>query len=194
MRTILLFAVLASAVFAQVDRGNIQGTITDPSGAVVSNAAVRIVSPATNLTQSTVTGPSGTYAFFNLPIGLYNVSVEGKGFRRADVTGVKVEVNQQAKVDVSLQVGEVTQSVEVSCQCFSGADGIDRRRYGHRQQTFRGPAVDLGGWHSEPIGLHLPVARRLSRQHLGKAYRRRRLVQRSDLLRRNCALARRPRQ
>ena len=94
MRTILLFAVLASAVFAQVDRGNIQGTITDPSGAVVSNAAVRIVSPATNLTQSTVTGTSGTYAFFNLPIGLYNVSVEGKGFRRADVTGVKVEVNQ----------------------------------------------------------------------------------------------------
>ena len=57
---------------------------------------------------------SGTYAFFNLPIGLYNVSVEGKGFRRADVTGVKVEVNQQAKVDVSLQVGEVTQSVEVT--------------------------------------------------------------------------------
>jgi hypothetical protein len=70
MRTILLFAVLASAVFAQVDRGNIQGTITDPSGAVVSNAAVRIVSPATNLTQSTVTGASGTYAFFNGPIGL----------------------------------------------------------------------------------------------------------------------------
>ena len=114
MRTILLIAVLASAVLAQVDRGNIQGTVTDPSGAVVSNSVVRIVSPATNLTQSTVTGPNGTYAFFNLPIGLYNVSVEGKGFRRADVTGVKVEVNQQAKVDVSLQVGEVNQSVEVT--------------------------------------------------------------------------------
>src|SRR4029453_12452835 len=61
-----------------------------------------------------VTGLNGAYAFFNLPIGLYNLSVEGKGFRRADVTGVKVEVNQQAKVDVSLQVGEVTQSVEVT--------------------------------------------------------------------------------
>ena len=48
------------------------------------------------------------------PSALYNVSVEGKGFRRSDVTGVKVEVNQQAKVDVSLQVGEVTQSVEVA--------------------------------------------------------------------------------
>src|SRR5947207_8569905 len=104
----------ASALFAQVDRGNIQGTATDPSGAVVTGAVVRIVSQATNVAQSTVTGPSGTYAFFALPIGMYNLSVEAKGFRRSDVTGIKVEVNQQAKVDVSLQVGEVTQSVEVA--------------------------------------------------------------------------------
>ena len=102
MRVALLAVTFACGLFAQVDRGNIQGTVTDPSGAVVTGAAVRIVSPATNLTQSTVTGPSGTYAFFNLPIGVYNVSVEGKGFRRSDVTGVRVEVNQQAKVDVSL--------------------------------------------------------------------------------------------
>src|SRR5262245_14652694 len=114
MRLTLLSFLLACALFAQVDRGNIQGTITDPSGSVVAGAAVRIISPATNLAQSTVTGPSGTYAFFNLPIGLYNLSVEGKGFRRSDVTGINVEVNQQAKIDVSLQVGEVTQTVEVA--------------------------------------------------------------------------------
>src|SRR6185295_6188932 len=113
MRLLLVVFASACALFAQVDRGNIQGTATDPSGAVVTGAVVRIASQATNVAQSTVTGPGGTYAFFALPIGLYNVSVEGKGFRRADVTGVKVEVNQQAKVDVSLQVGEVTQSVEV---------------------------------------------------------------------------------
>src|SRR3954470_22328833 len=114
MRILLLTLAFTCGVFAQVDRGNIQGTITDPTGAVVAGAVVRIVSPATNLTQSTVSAPGGTYAFFNLPIGVYNVSVESKGFRRADVTGVKVEVNQQAKVDVALQVGEVTQSVEVA--------------------------------------------------------------------------------
>src|SRR5206468_2851294 len=113
-RFMILAAAFASSLLAQVDRGNIQGTITDPSGAVVAGAAVRIVSTATNLTQSTVTGASGTYAFFNLPIGLYNLSVEGKGFRRSDVTGIKVEVNQQAKIDVTLQVGEVNQSVEVA--------------------------------------------------------------------------------
>src|SRR2546423_9871642 len=109
MRLLCVVLALACALFAQVDRGNIQGTATDPTGAVITGAVVRIVSQATNVTQSTVTGPSGTYAFFALPIGLYNLSVEAKGFRRSDVTGIKVEVNQQAKVDVSLQVGEVTQ-------------------------------------------------------------------------------------
>src|SRR5438552_19062580 len=100
MRLILLAFVFVCALVAQVDRGNIQGTVTDPTGAVVSGAAVRIVSPATNVSQSTVTGPNGTYAFFNLPIGFYNLSVEAKGFRRGDVTRVNVEVNQQAKIDV----------------------------------------------------------------------------------------------
>src|SRR5690242_15957118 len=114
MRLIVLAFVLTCALLAQVDRGNIQGTVTDPTGSVVAGATVRIVSTATNTSQFTVTGPNGTYAFFNLPIGLYNLSVEAKGFRRADVTGANVEVNQQAKIDVTLQVGEVTQSVEVA--------------------------------------------------------------------------------
>jgi carboxypeptidase family protein len=112
MRVLLLTFALTCALFAQVDRGNIQA-VTDPTGGVVAGASVRIVSTATNIAQSTSTGPNGTYAFFNLPIGLYNLSVEGNGFRRADVNGVQVEVNQQAKVDVALQVGEVTQTVEV---------------------------------------------------------------------------------
>src|SRR5205814_9397826 len=114
VRVLLLVIVSACALFAQVDRGNIQGTVTDPSGAVVAGAVVRIVSQATNVSQSTVTGTNGTYAFFTLPIGLYNLTVEAKGFRRSDITGIKVEVNQQSKIDVSLQVGEVTQTVEVA--------------------------------------------------------------------------------
>jgi len=96
-----------------VDRGNIQGTVNDATGAVVTGANVRIVSTATNVSQSTTTASNGTFAFFALPIGSYNLSVEAKGFRRGDVTGINVEVNQQAKVDVTLQVGEITQSVEV---------------------------------------------------------------------------------
>src|SRR5258708_1034298 len=113
MRLTLFAFVLACVLLAQLDPANIQRTVTDARGSVVAGAAVRIVSPATNVAQSPVTGPNGPYAFFNLPIGLYNLSVEGKGFRRSDVTGIKVEVNQQTKIDVGLQVGEVTQTVEV---------------------------------------------------------------------------------
>jgi Carboxypeptidase regulatory-like domain/TonB dependent receptor len=113
MRVILLTFVLTCALVAQVDRGNIQGTVNDATGAVVAGANVRIVSTATNVSQRTVTAANGTFAFFALPIGSYNLSVEAKGFRRGDVTGVNVEVNQQSKVDVTLQVGEITQSVEV---------------------------------------------------------------------------------
>src|SRR5690242_6265014 len=98
MRVILLTIVLSCALLAQVDRGNVQGTVSDPTGAVVTGANVRIVSTATNVSQSTVTASNGTFGFFALPIGSYNLSVEAKGFRRGDVSGINVEVNQQAKV------------------------------------------------------------------------------------------------
>jgi hypothetical protein len=114
MKVLFLAFSATCVLLGQVDRGYVQGTITDSSGAVVTGAAVRIVSQATNVSQSTVTGANGTYAFLNLPIGIYNLSVEGRGFRRSDVTGIKVEVNQQAKIDVTLQVGEITQTVEVA--------------------------------------------------------------------------------
>jgi len=75
---------------------------------------VRIVREGTNATFSTTTGTTGAYSFFSLPVGSYDLSAESAGFRRAEVKGIKVEVNQQAKVDVALQVGEVTQTVEVA--------------------------------------------------------------------------------
>jgi len=109
-----LLLSLSATLLAQVDRGTIAGTITDPTGAIVVGAQIRIVSESTNATQQNVTSSAGTYGFYNLPIGMYNVTVEAAGFRRAEMKGVRVEVNQQSKVDVVLQVGEVTQTVEVA--------------------------------------------------------------------------------
>src|SRR5215813_11252597 len=102
-----LLLCLCGTALAQVDRGNIQGLVIDPSGAVVAGADVRLVNSATNLSQQTVTSSNGTYAFFNMPVGLYDLTVEGKGFRRAEVKGIKVEVNQQSRADVTLQVGDL---------------------------------------------------------------------------------------
>jgi len=107
-------ASLSTVAFGQVDRGTIAGTVSDSSGAVVPSVTVRIVREGTNATFSTTTGTTGAYSFFSLPVGSYDLSAESAGFRRAEVKGIKVEVNQQAKVDVALQVGEVTQTVEVA--------------------------------------------------------------------------------
>jgi len=104
---------LAASLAAQVDRGNITGTVTDPSGAVVTSATVRITHEGTNVSAQSNTGSTGSFSFFNLPIGTYLLTAEAQGFRRAEVKGIKVEVNQQSKVGVAMQVGEVTQTVAV---------------------------------------------------------------------------------
>ena len=114
----IVFSLLGLAWFAvsllgQADRGTIAGTVTDPTGGVVPNVTVTIVNENTNLSFKGTTSPNGTYAFFNLPVGAYNLAAEAAGFRRQEVKGVKVEVNQQSKIDLTLQVGEVTQTVQV---------------------------------------------------------------------------------
>ncbi len=114
IRALSAFLLVSIVALAQVDRGNVTGTVTDPTGAVVASVGVKIVNQATNAKLESVTNQNGGFAFFNMPVGLYNLTVEATGFRRSEVRGIKVEVNQQAKTDVTLQVGEVTQSVEVA--------------------------------------------------------------------------------
>ena len=116
LRSFAVSLCFAACLCGQADRGSIAGTVTDPTGAVVANVAVTIVHDATNTASSGLTTPNGTYAFFNLPVGAYTLKVEAAGFRRQEVKGIKVEVNQQSKVDVSLQVGELTQTVEVAAE------------------------------------------------------------------------------
>src|SRR5215510_8818964 len=109
----LLSLSLSVLLIAQVDRGSISGTVTDATGAVVSGAAVTIQNDNTNASFHGASSSTGAFAFFNLPIGIYTLRSEAAGFRRQEVKGIKVEVNQQSRVDVSMQIGEVTQTVEV---------------------------------------------------------------------------------
>lgn len=112
-RLAFLFACLPIIALGQVDRGNIQGIVTDSTGAGVADAVVRLVNPGTNASLQTITTTGGGFAFVNMTIGLYTLTVEAKGFRRSEMKGLRVEVNQQTKADVTLQVGELAQSVEV---------------------------------------------------------------------------------
>lgn len=108
-----LLPVVSISLFGQADRGSISGTITDTSGAVVPGVTLTLQNQATNLTYSTNASGTGTYSFLNLPVGTYDLAAVAKGFQRSEAKGIQVQVNQQARVDVKLQIGEVNQTVEV---------------------------------------------------------------------------------
>src|ERR1051326_5956173 len=112
LRFLLAFSICIS-LFAQADRGSITGNITDASGAVVPSVTLTLKNQATSLTYSTVANAEGVYSFLNLPIGMYTLTASAAGFQRAEAKNIQVQVNQQSRLDLSLQLGEVNQTVEV---------------------------------------------------------------------------------
>jgi len=110
----LLLVFSAVLLKAQTITGSITGTISDPSGAAVANVKVTATNTATNLTYTTNTNDTGVYNLVFLAVGQYTVTAEAKGFKKTVLGPFALEVNQAAKVDVRLEVGEVSQSVEVT--------------------------------------------------------------------------------
>jgi hypothetical protein len=109
-----LFVALLASAHAQTITASITGTVSDPTGAVMPNARVVATNTATNLTYEATTNQSGVYNLVFLPVGNYTVSAENPGFKRIVVGPFGLEVNQVARVDVQLEVGETTQSVEIT--------------------------------------------------------------------------------
>src|SRR3989449_1913887 len=116
LRLAFAFVVIScsSTLIAQVDRGNIVGSVSDPSGANVEGAKVVIRNLATDQSVEVTTDSSGAYAANLLRIGTYSVTVERQGFKKAVEPSVEVGVNQVVRVNLRLQVGAVTQTVEVT--------------------------------------------------------------------------------
>src|SRR5215472_13360367 len=109
-----LIIMLPLSLAAQVDRGSIGGTVTDPSGAVVEGARVELLSPATSLRRETVTKAAGIYGFPALPLGVYNISVTREGFAAFKMVNIALSVGQPRTIDMLLEVGTVSGSVEVT--------------------------------------------------------------------------------
>ena len=110
----ILLATLAPAFsHAQSVRGTILGTVTDPTGAVVRGAKVTATQTATGLTRTEVTNDAGEYAIPQLPVGAYTVAVEEAGFKRTDKTGIELRVDDRLRIDITLLVGQVTDTVAV---------------------------------------------------------------------------------
>src|SRR5262249_903897 len=85
-----------------------------PSGAVVANVKVTATNTATNLIYTANTNEAGVYNLVFLPIGRYSLAAEAKGFKKTLLGPFALEVNQIARVDIKVEVGEITQSVEIS--------------------------------------------------------------------------------
>jgi len=116
-RTIAVLLALAAASIqlpAQTSLGTILGNVTDESGAAIPKVAVTVTNEATSAARVVTTSEGGSYTVPALPSGSYKIQAELKGFRTEIQTGVKLDVNQTLRVDLSLKVGDITQSVEVN--------------------------------------------------------------------------------
>jgi len=114
-RMTVAFVIMAVAsLAAQTFRGTILGTVTDPTGAVVAGAQVKVRSASTGLERATVTSSDGSYSVPELPIGTYDVTVTQTGFQTFVAKGVTVDVAAERRVDAALKTGEVSTRVEVS--------------------------------------------------------------------------------
>jgi len=113
VKTLALILLSAVAVCAQVS-AIVSGSVTDPTGARVSAAAVSAKSVDTGATRATVTDPEGHYQFFSLPVGQYEIHASKTGFTEEIRTGIHLVVGQSAPVDLSLRVGESSQQVTVN--------------------------------------------------------------------------------
>jgi Carboxypeptidase regulatory-like domain/TonB dependent receptor len=110
---VILFAGFSIAVFAQSGRGTVSGTVKDNSGAVIPEAAVTIKDLGTGQTFNLRTNSAGEYTAADVPIGTYEVRIEKQGFREAALKGLTVDAGATVRADVTLEIGQSVQTVEV---------------------------------------------------------------------------------
>jgi hypothetical protein len=119
MKKLGLFAIVlllgGGALFAQTF-GEISGEVRDPSGAVVAGANVTLTNQATNATRSTISNEVGHYAFPAIPPGRYTLKAEKTGFKTYTRSGIEIQVELRARLDIEMQVGQVTETIDVTGQ------------------------------------------------------------------------------
>src|SRR5712692_6999410 len=103
-------------VLAQSDRGTVTGTVVDQTGALIPAADVVLTNVETGIERRTQTTETGNYTLAQVPAGQYSVAVEKDGFRKFSQSGIRAQVAQVVRVDVTMQVGATTESISVSAE------------------------------------------------------------------------------
>jgi len=114
--TVLLVLTLALPLSAQNATGRITGVVTDPQGAAVPGAKVRVTNLGTNVHWDAVANAEGSYQVMDLPIGSYKVAVEHEGFSKTVTDTQAVEINQTLRIDIRMKVGAISETVSVEAQ------------------------------------------------------------------------------
>jgi hypothetical protein len=106
---------LFSAIVARADvTGSIMGVVHDPAQAAVAGAKVQVTNVQTNFSQVTTTGADGSYHFLALTAGTYQITATFAGFKPYTATNITIQVNDQLRIDITLQVGTVKEEISIS--------------------------------------------------------------------------------
>ncbi|MEN6537594.1 MAG: carboxypeptidase regulatory-like domain-containing protein [Bryobacteraceae bacterium] len=109
----LLFLYIPSSTAQEVSAG-ITGRITDPTGAAVAGAKITAKDANRGTVWPTTTNDEGIYAFPRIPVGTYDLRIEARGFKSLVRSGIDLELNQRARLDLTLELGAITESIEVT--------------------------------------------------------------------------------
>src|SRR5581483_11365122 len=110
----LVAGILRSNLAAQATEGSILGTVVDKTGAAIAGAQITVTNVQTNFPRTTVSNSAGEYVVSNLPLGSYQVSAQMPGFKKVVHPPVEMTVKARLRVDLELEIGDLTQSVEIA--------------------------------------------------------------------------------
>jgi len=116
---VLIFGVATQALMAQTFRGGVAGAVTDISGAMIPNATLTLVGTATGFTRQFISTSAGEYAFQDLPLGAYTLTVDAAGFAQSKIADIMVRPGQIYSLAVKMELASATQQVEVNAAAVS---------------------------------------------------------------------------
>ncbi len=113
-RILLACASVLTAVWGQSFQGGVRGVVLDQAGAAIANAKVMLVDEATSVSRATITSAEGEYVFNQVVPATYSVAAESPGFKKIERKGVVVGTQQFLTLDLKLELGQVSESVQVT--------------------------------------------------------------------------------